>query len=1012
MNTEQFLARVIPPGNYFAISFNKTPGRKGGFGTRFFPEGEFAQAAGFVHFMSAKRFDTYHAQASFTVAEADGLDKRNRPKFRGLRVTENVQGLRAFWIDLDVHRPGGKKAAGETYASLFETYLWLARFRDATGLPRPNLAVTSGYGLHAYWVLEDAMPRERWQPYADALKAAMVAHAFIGEAGLSSDAVRLLRPPGTTNNKTSTPMPVEAVSRLSAGDIPNATMLDALQPYLAVGSAIRPAVAGATASMAAALGSAAASTGALAAGMAGSSSVVSIFANRPTGMVTGMAAAATANLAPRRPRSFARIATQCVQAATSLAEHGEHDKRTLWYLGWLTLLHFCEDGAAYAHPIGSAHVDYDPADTGREVARVVAEVARKNNGPPTCHTIDDAKPGVCPTCPHRGRITGPWELGVEDGDLPEHYRRDAGSIEVRSFDAKGNLVWQEVLWGDVTAPLLDERPEGGFVLTLTYHSPRGSRTVTFANHRLEANSGAIYTLADGQSIVLAPGSELRFRTFLVAFIDKLNKAGLVRHEPLHPFGWNFKGGRITGFATAGTLYRDTGAVEAAPGTDRALLLAYTPQGNLAGWQQAFEFIRVGRPDLQAIVAASFGAPLMQFTGHPGMVVSAWSSGSGVGKSSAMLVGQGVWSTSQTMNSLNDTTNAVINKLATLRSLVCYWDEARVVTAEEAKSLTDMVFLLSQGKEKARMNADLSSREVRAWSTIVVMASNAPMMGHMTRSAAGTNAGAVRVFEYKIDVSPNAPTSRASNIIGQARVHHGHAGERYARWLGQHHDRAEKLVHFYVDRLNAALGADQSERLHIAGMAAMLAGAAIARKIGVAQFDVEPLEGFLSATLLELRRERERDVIVHAGVLDLEEVVGRFMLDHATRKIITSRFARVGAPGGGGAAKILWAPPSSHTVEVQVAVAEQVLRIHTATFKEWCHRHQYPGSDVVREIERRWGARTGRQTLAGGTGWAAQVACLDIPLTDPVLREYLMLPDTTVVAPSVAQAPLAGNQPRI
>ena len=235
-DTQQFLARAVAPGNYLAVAHNKGPGTPIN-QFRFFCYGDFAQVASFVAWAVSKGWDTYHAQAAFTAAVPDGLDKRGNTKFKGERKGPNVQRLRSFWIDLDVKRDGDKKDPATCYGSIGEALAWLDKFRSAMNLPPTSMGVCSGYGLHAYWVIEDVITAADWQPYANALKAALMTRGFRGDAGISADSVRLLRPPGTVNMKSGKPVPVAAIDDLTGPDVPNATMFTALQPYVPAGPA-------------------------------------------------------------------------------------------------------------------------------------------------------------------------------------------------------------------------------------------------------------------------------------------------------------------------------------------------------------------------------------------------------------------------------------------------------------------------------------------------------------------------------------------------------------------------------------------------------------------------------------------------------------------------------------------------------------------------------------------------------------------------------------------------------
>lgn len=1007
MDTAQFLARLLPPGNFIAIGYNTKPGMKGAvqnFGNRFFTANDYNGAAGFIAWANKSGFDAYHANASFIHAEPENMN--GRIKYKGARKQENVQSLRAFWIDLDIKRDGDDKVAGSYYVDAGEAIAWVARFMADTGLPKPNLGVNSGYGLHMYWVLEDALTRDEWQPYAHAFKTAMIASGFKGDPGISSDAARVLRPPGSRNMKVPTaPMPVNAIDKLASGDIPNASMLGKLQPWIAripqvVGGKAASAKAGVVGSTVSAL---ATGTG----GIAGS--VSSIFAGTAA---TNMNAAATAGVPARRPRSLAKIAAKCGQVSGSLATHGANDGYPLWYLGHLTLAHFCEDGPDYTHALSDGHAGYSAASTDAAVARVAIEVGRKGSGPPSCAHYERANPPACQACPLRNTLNSPWDLGIDDSDLPDRYRRANSGIQQQARTPDGELVWLEIARGDVKNPVLDWLPTGGHAITFEYVRGPLTRTIYVIASELGTEDMAVFRMFDSQGIHLQPGMEKRFRGFIMAWIESLIERKAARTEVIHPWGWASGPNGISGFALGGTLYRGNGTAEAAAGGDPELLAMYKPTGTLAKWQQAFDFVAAGRPDLQAIIASSFGAPLMRFTGQAGMVVSAWSRQSGVGKSAAMTVAQGIWASSNAMNSIDDTGNSVLAKVARTRAMVCLWDETRITDQDRAKQFVAMVFALTQGKEKARMRADTTLRTVGQWETILVCAANGSLMDYVVAQDEGTEAGALRVFEYPIVIPPMGASGSAALTIGLAKQNHGHAGVAYVQWLAANHAKAGAAVIAQADALIKKLGAEQSERLYIAGMSVMLVGARIATKIGVAKFDVPALEAFLCQTFIDLRHARRRDIMVSSKGYDLEQILSSFIAAHVGSKLVTDYFARQGK----SAVNVLWYPQNTAAaIQVHISSKDAVLRFNRSTFIGWTRKRNMSGPDIVNAMGERWQATQAKANIGGGTNFAAgQLYCVEIPLSYPELAHYAdEISNAATVAQPVSTAPkLRGNQPTV
>jgi len=103
-------------------------------------------------------------------------------EFDGWRYIRSLRSLRAFYADLDDQT---------------DSYLVLDTLNDAR-LPGPNLIVSSGSGLHLYWLLDPLPPKclPVWQRCQDALIRALKP---LGADSAAKDCTRLLRVVGTRN---------------------------------------------------------------------------------------------------------------------------------------------------------------------------------------------------------------------------------------------------------------------------------------------------------------------------------------------------------------------------------------------------------------------------------------------------------------------------------------------------------------------------------------------------------------------------------------------------------------------------------------------------------------------------------------------------------------------------------------------------------------------------------------------------------------------------------------------
>lgn len=113
----------------------------------------------------------------------------------------NVASMGCLWADIDIGTEGHKK---ENYPKSIEEAL-----SSLTPYPKPSMVVSTGHGIHVYWLFRErllttrpadnaagAELAERWQRW---LLRGMQAHGWTLD--MTWDLARILRIPGTTNRK-------------------------------------------------------------------------------------------------------------------------------------------------------------------------------------------------------------------------------------------------------------------------------------------------------------------------------------------------------------------------------------------------------------------------------------------------------------------------------------------------------------------------------------------------------------------------------------------------------------------------------------------------------------------------------------------------------------------------------------------------------------------------------------------------------------------------------------------
>lgn len=128
---------------------------------------------------------------------ATGSFSEEGTKFAG-RTQDNVQNKRCFYLDIDAGPEKYSKQGNENkvYPTQRDALTALVSFIKATGF-KPSMVVSSGAGLHVYYALnEDIDPRTEWRPAAVAFGKMAIAHGLLVDGQCTSDSARVLRPAG------------------------------------------------------------------------------------------------------------------------------------------------------------------------------------------------------------------------------------------------------------------------------------------------------------------------------------------------------------------------------------------------------------------------------------------------------------------------------------------------------------------------------------------------------------------------------------------------------------------------------------------------------------------------------------------------------------------------------------------------------------------------------------------------------------------------------------------------
>lgn len=199
MTTLAFLTALWPALGVYVVSllFPGKDGSKPGFWNVPFHTIEDAAA-----FAVSRRDDpnvqVYHGVHTFAGTYWD-LDKRGNPREKIERTQDNAAWARSVPVDWDV---GESKPGRLKYKTYEDAVRGCRDFCRATELPKPTLLVSSGYGLHTYWIFNEAIPITTWEPIARRVLRLLDHQGARVDRDITVDAARVLRPLHSFNRKT------------------------------------------------------------------------------------------------------------------------------------------------------------------------------------------------------------------------------------------------------------------------------------------------------------------------------------------------------------------------------------------------------------------------------------------------------------------------------------------------------------------------------------------------------------------------------------------------------------------------------------------------------------------------------------------------------------------------------------------------------------------------------------------------------------------------------------------
>ena len=746
----------------------------------------------------------------------------------GSRKGDNAVALRTFFMDIDC-------GVGKPFSSQLDGVKTLKEFCAKINFPLPAV-VSSGNGLYAHWLMDEDVPVAMWRNTARMFQQVVkqLAPGLDGD-GIMADAARVLRPVGSTHRKDPTnPKPVKLIANSAPIAYANFSRL-VLQ------------------------------------------------AAKTSGVETPALRKPDPNkeftLGLDGPPSSAHLITQhCQQMQLMKARRGDIPE-PLWY-SLLGVLRCTTEAATIVHEWSNGHPDYTPENTNTKVQ----QWADKNIGATSCTKIGAGNTG-CLGCIHLGRITSPLELGREKPeplqreeypDAPTGYiLSDKGVVYGAIPDIK--TLYPYPIWVKCL-----NRDFFGESMTLRHKLPHDGWIEVNIQSSLVTDSKKFHSaLMDNHIHVLGKDEKGLFMHYIEAYMQKVRAMSAI-NKLVTRMGWHgtegemsFSVGRNT-FNADGT-HEECGYSSATPDLVQGLEV----KGVVQPWVDATDILNT--PGLEGLafefLAMAFGAPLVEFSGYEGAMLSVVGD-SGVGKTLTAKWGLSAWGNPDKLLLMrDDTRNALVTRLGVYGSLPAYIDEVSNIAADD---LSELVYRVTQGRDKLRLTKDArEKKQNNSWRTLAVTTSNQPLYDKLAALKGDASAEMNRVFEYEVYGGYDKLTG--AKIAKLAQDNYGGVGREYAKYLVAKQHMLKAGLERFTTILDQQCRGEVGERFWLMLASTALYGGLIASKLGLCKIDVSRLIPWVSTTINNMRGFKK------SSTFDACSWLGNFLDQHASDIIVVGSY---------------------------------------------------------------------------------------------------------------------------
>lgn len=715
-----------------------------------------------------------------------------------------------------------------------------------------NCVISTGNGIHVYWVFDDFMVNKEWCFFANTLTDTCLKKGIIFDTKVSRDIARIMRCPSSINQKNN--------SKTQILKLEKHINFSEFSKSFDIRTSVEQR------------------------------QVVS--KEKTTDVLTSLANSddySNVNVS-------AEILAEKCKFIKTFAETGLSGNEPAWRLA-LSIVRCCENGVDYCHKWSS----HDPAYDFIQTQKKIDDLEKRGIGASSCAHCRDC--GFCSDCLFFEKIQNPLKLGIspikikaEDLIADDREINDketmSRSLEMASLHPTKERMW--IVGNEGIFKIMEDIPvqmchvpffiidliaddnNDESVVTAVIRAKRNNRLITF-NLPLKYLEDSKKLLGEFNSRRIFPSSKGLLKEYIAEYIKNLS--AFEAQKTITSLGWNGdsfifgqNGDGINDKCEFIKFLIDKKAYGYADGFAR--------KGNIDDWRSMVAKISQTQemyPHLFSILC-SIGTPLLIFTAAKGFMLSLHGK-SGTGKTLAHKVAMSVWGDPEKAGCIGalDTTTSRRGRVATAKNLPCRLDEA---TTLKAKDLAGLVFELVNGRGRSRATIDGSiSSSSSEWQTMTLVTTNAPLLEKDANTISEAERCRLLEFEVLLHESKINVFREIGEMLNNA---YGVAGVEILKFIIK--NKKNVLLKLKNTQIDLQKQVADDKRFWVSCGAIAITGAWIARELKLIDIKIDELIIWFVAELNKQTLQTQNSLLDARGFETKEEFL-HALLDHLNGKLL-------------------------------------------------------------------------------------------------------------------------------